>query len=215
MPSESNTQASTASQWSNKQAYTMCAVCLVLGLAVGYLIPGSSPENTQAANPGAQQVMANLSPEAVKDRAAPLLAAIRQNPNNADALVQLGNLYSDATQYSQALEYYERAAKLRPNDVAVHSDLGLCYMLLKSPDKAVAEFEKGLSYDPNNATILFNLGLARWQGRMDPSGAVAAWQQLLDTNPDFPDKAKVVELMARARQHAESGTTGKMPAADK
>jgi hypothetical protein len=41
----------------------------------------------------------------------------------------------------------------------------------------------------------------QWQGKMDIKGALATWQRLLDTNPNYEGKAKVVELMAQVRKH--------------
>ncbi len=51
---------------------------------------------------------------------------------------------------------------------------------------------------------LFNMGVVKWQGKGDPKGAVAAWEQLLKTNPDYPEKARVLELIERAKQHSKA-----------
>jgi cytochrome c-type biogenesis protein CcmH/NrfG len=37
---------------------------------------------------------------------------------------------------------------------------------------------------------------------MDIQGALATWQRLLDSNPDYEGKAKVIELMAQVRKHS-------------
>jgi len=67
-------------------------------------------------------------------------------------------------------------------------------------DAAIAEFNKSLTYDPKKAGTLFNLGIVKWQGKKDGPGAVAAWKNLLETNPAYPDKDAVLQLMAQARQ---------------
>jgi hypothetical protein len=48
---------------------------------------------------------------------------------------------------------------------------------------------------------LFNLGIVKWQGKMDAEGAVAAWQKLLDSNPNYETKEKVQELIQQAKKH--------------
>ena len=74
-------------------------------------------------------------------------------------------------------------------------------------DTAIKEFEKTLTYAPGHANTLFNLGVVRWQGKMDPKGAVEDWETLLKLNPNYDNKARVLELISRARQHM-SGTPG-------
>jgi cytochrome c-type biogenesis protein CcmH/NrfG len=64
---------------------------------------------------------------------------------------------------------------------------------------------------PNKANTLFNLGIVEWQGKMDIDKAVAAWQKLLDANPNYKGKGKVLELMAQVKKHsgAKTGTPAK------
>ena len=46
---------------------------------------------------------------------------------------------------------------------------------------------------------------------MDIDKAVVAWQKLLDTNPNYEGKDKVLELMAQAKKHSgvKPGTPAK------
>jgi len=44
------------------------------------------------------------------------------------------------------------------------------------------------------------LGIVKWQGKKDGPGAVAAWKKLSDTNPAYPKKDAVLQLMAQAQQ---------------
>ena len=37
---------------------------------------------------------------------------------------------------------------------------------------------------------------------MDVPGAVAAWQKLLDTNPSYPNRGKVENLIKQAKEHS-------------
>ena len=53
MPNETAEQGNSGSAWKAKQVYAMAALCLVVGLALGYLFRGSqSPAPpSEAANP--------------------------------------------------------------------------------------------------------------------------------------------------------------------
>jgi cytochrome c-type biogenesis protein CcmH/NrfG len=50
---------------------------------------------------------------------------------------------------------------------------------------------------------------------MDVNGAVAEWQRLLKDVPDYPERAKVEQLIAQAKQHSniKPGTKTEKPTA--
>jgi len=195
--------------WTSMQAYLLAAFCLLLGVALGYLFRGSaSPAAAtpiaQAREPRPQPSAADVQ-AAVAQNAAPLLAAIEKNPNDYDSLVQLGNVYYDAQQYPAAIQYYERALAIHPENPDVRTDMGTAYWYNGDADKAIDAMQTSLKYRPGHPQTLFNLGWIRWQGKADPKGAVAAWEQLLKTNPDYPQKQKVEEYIAKAKEHASRG----------
>jgi len=68
-------------------------------------------------------------------------------------------------------------------------------------DEAIAEFNKALSYAPNNPNTLFNRGLVKWQGKKDGAGAVADWEKLLATDPNYEAKDKVQQMIADVKKH--------------
>ena len=190
--------------WTNGQVYVLALVCLASGLLLGYLFRGSSPaqpapSTVAAADPaaGAGEVP---SADALSAMAGPQLAKLKSNPNDADALIQLGNLYYDHRAYEKAIEYYSRALEVRPNDVNARSDMATAYWYLGKPETAVKEYEKSLQIDPKHANTLFNLGVVKWQGLKDPKGAIAVWKKLLELNPDYPDRQKVEVLIKHAQE---------------
>jgi len=203
------------SNWTSTQAYVLAVFCLVLGVALGYLFRGSASPGGSAASvatdssaAGAQATAgaeAQPTPAQLKEMldhaTAPLLEALKKNPNDFDSIVQLGNLYYDSKQYPQAIEYYERALKIQPNNADVITDTGTAYWYTGDADKAIAEFKKSLTIRPGHPGTLFNLGIVSWQGKMDPGAAVQAWEQLLKTNPDYPQKEQVEDFIAKAKQH--------------
>jgi cytochrome c-type biogenesis protein CcmH/NrfG len=196
--------------WTTTQAYILAVVCLLLGGLMGYLVRGSgsaSPAVTaRASAPEPTSGMQQVTPETMKHmadkQAEPLLAELKANPNNVDTLVKVGNIYYDTQSFADAIGYYQRSLKLR-DDANVRTDLGTAYWQLGDPDSAIREFEAALKLDPKHANTYYNLGLVKWQGKMDVNGAVSAWQKLLETNPDFPDKSRIERLISQAQQHAK------------
>jgi cytochrome c-type biogenesis protein CcmH/NrfG len=203
-----------AKLWTAKEAYLLAAFCLLLGVALGYLFRGSaSPAATQAvastttqqgsafqkqqADPNAQAALAQA--------AAPLLESVNKDPNDFESLVKLGNLYYDGQQFPNAIQYYERALVIHPDNPDVRTDMGTAYWYTGNAEKALAAMEMSLKYRPGHPQTLFNLGWVRWQGKQDPKGAIEAWQQLLKANPDYPQRQQVEQYIAKAREHASRG----------
>jgi cytochrome c-type biogenesis protein CcmH/NrfG len=212
--SQSTTSTSdTNIAWTSAQAYLLAVFCLLLGVALGYLFRGSaSPATSAAAASTSQQGSAAQSQQqsaeaqaAVEQAAAPLLEVVNKNPNDFDALVKLGNVYYDGQQFANAIQYYERALAIQPENVDVRTDMGTAYWYSGNADKALAELQTSLKYKPGHPQTLFNLGWVRWQGKADPKGAVEAWEKLLKANPDYPQKDQVEKYIAKAKEHAARG----------
>ena len=189
--------------WTAREAYLLAGITLIAGLAIGYLIRGSSsPVAAVAMNASAPVSAPAPSAESVRVFAEPLLQALKIDPNNYETLVKLGNLYYDYKVFPEAITYYEKAVKLSAKDVNVLTDLGTSYWYAGVPEKAVARYEQALAIQPTYGQTLFNLGVVRLDGLKDPKGAVAAWEKLLSTNPQYPDRQKVQGMLAKARSQA-------------
>jgi cytochrome c-type biogenesis protein CcmH/NrfG len=220
----SNTNSTASSTtWTGVQAYTLAIVCLLLGMAGGWLIRGSqspvaaAPAETAAAPSPAAMGMPNgqPTPEQLKQmadaKAAPLLEKLKSDPNNPDLLANIGNYYYDTQQFPAAVDYYGRSLKAKPADASVRTDMATAYWYMGDADSAIAEFKKALTYEPNKPNTLFNLGLVEWQGKMNINDAVADWEKLLATNPNYEAKDKVQQMIAEAKKHSgvKPGTPAK------
>jgi len=211
-------------QWTSVQAYVLAVICLLVGIAGGWFIRGSQSPATAAgetssvpapaagsANIGAQTPTPAQMQKMADAQAGPLIEKLKADPTNAGLLTNIGNIYYDAHQFPTAVDYYQRALKVEPANTNVRTDMATAYWYAGNADLAIAEFQKSLSYEPNKPMTLFNLGMVEWQGKMDIDKALAAWQKLLDTNPNYEGKAKVLELMAQAKKHSgvKPGTPAK------
>ncbi len=215
-------RTTSTEQWTSVQAYVLAVICMLVGIAGGWFIRGSaSPAATVAASAaapaagsmdaGTQTPTPAQMQKMADTQAAPLIEKLSAGPNNPGLLENIGNLYYDAQLFPSAIDYYQRALKLEPSNTGVRTDMATAYWYTGNADTAIAEFQKSLSYEPNKANTLFNLGVVEWQGKMDIDKAMATWQKLLDTNPNYEGKDKVLELMAQAKKHAgvKPGTPAK------
>jgi len=206
-----------ATDWSGTQVYGLAVICLLVGIAVGYLLRGSNPVPTSpAAAPGqASQVSptaaggmgtAQLTPEQLKHmadkQAEPVLAQLKAAPSDPALLAQAGNIYYDAQQFKEAIDYYTRVLQGDPNNSNIRTDMGTAYWYLGDPDRAITEFDNVLKKEPNKTNALFNRGIVRWQGKMDTKGAIADWEMLLKADPNYSQRPAVEQLIAQAKQHS-------------
>ena len=203
--------------------YAMAIICLAAGLGVGYLLRSS-----QIAAP-AQQRMALNSPHTsmppghphsleelkqISDRqAAPILDKLKSNPNDTALLTQLAALYHSTHRFSEAATYYRRAVDLDASNVGFRTKFAVSLYRNGDIDSAIEQLNRALADNARDPNALFNLGMIRLQGKGDSKGALAAWRQLLKSNPDLSADRKqaVMKAMADALamssdEHASAST---------
>jgi cytochrome c-type biogenesis protein CcmH/NrfG len=193
--------------WRASQSYVLATITLVVGVVVGYLIHGSAvPTNTALAGSSSGGFSSSLEtgqqqsdPVRIANGVEPLLAQLKARPNDVELLVQIGNQYYDGHLYGKAIEFYKQALSRRPDDVDVRTDMGTAIWYSGDAEGAIREYEASLKYQPTHAQTLFNMGIVKWQGKHDPKAALESWQKLLATNPGYPDRQKVEQMMQQAQ----------------
>jgi cytochrome c-type biogenesis protein CcmH/NrfG len=191
----------------------MATICLLLGLALGYLFrgsqtqPGAAPVSGPTASAGpfgmpTQMPTLDQMKHMADKQAEPLLAQLKTNPKNADVLKQVGKIYESTHQFKDAADYYGKALDIDPKDVATRTEMASCLYYNGDVDRALAQLQQALTVDPKDANSLFDLGMIRWKGKNDASGALQAWDQLLKSNPNLEadKKAQVEKVIAEAKK---------------
>jgi len=204
------TNSTTRDRWTNTQAVALAVVSLLVGAGGGYLMRQSqlraklSVTSAPSAPTGSPTPSMPLSPAQLNDvantQASAKLEQLKGDPTNVGLLIDLGNIYYDAKQYPNAIDYYNRALALQPSNTSVRTDMATAIWYTGDADGAIGEFNRSLTYEPTKPDTLFNLGVVKWQGKHDGPGAIAAWQKLLETNPNYENKAGVQELIAQAKK---------------
>lgn len=207
---------STGTNWTGTQAYVLAIICLVVGVAIGYLLRGSASPAATVATQASSAAPAGMggtdaaqqppSAEQMKHmadkQAEPLLAQLKDKPNDPQLLYNVGNIYYDTQNYPEAIAYYEKSLAQNPKSADVRTDMATAYFYSGDVDKALSEFDVVLKENPNHANALFNQGMVRWKGKMDVTGAVASWKKLLQANPNYERRAEVETFIAQAEKHA-------------
>jgi cytochrome c-type biogenesis protein CcmH/NrfG len=189
----------------------MATICLLLGLAIGYLLRGSQSTAPLTSSNAARRSDANgieaihrmptlEQMKAMADRKVdPLLTQLKGDPVNKDLPIQIASYYKSAHLFKDAAAYLSRATELDPKNTAIRTEMASCLYFDGNIEGALTTLEQSLHQSPTDANALFNLGLIRWKGKKDSAGAIAAWKELLKTNPNL-DKKPLVERMIEEAQ---------------
>ena len=129
-----------------------------------------------------------------------LTAKIKQNPQDFEAIVELGNINFDQRNFSDAISLYQKALELRPDALNVRTDMGTAMFYQNRFDEAIAEFQQTLKSDPKNAQALFNLGVAMLHGKKDAKSALLYWEKLIETNPNHEQAPFVKEQIQKLKE---------------
>ena len=207
-------------QWTSRQALILVTLCLAAGVTGGWLGRGlqKTPQSSLAQRPSLSSVAvpASSSPsptsqslkEMADTQAASLLAKLSADPSNPDTLASIANLYYDAQQYPVAVDYYNRSLQSRPSDASVRTDMATAYWYMGNAEEAIAQFNQALVFAPTNPNTLFNLGLVKWQGKHDGPAAIALWKKLLESNPNYEQKDKVLQMLSDVEKQTQAPVKG-------
>jgi tetratricopeptide (TPR) repeat protein len=192
-------------------AFAVAGMCF--GVILGWVLATQDANRRDQSAPTAVPAAA---PAAAGQRQAPpldetrvqaLQAAIKANPRIADNFTQLGNVYFDAEQWSNAIDSYEQSLKLDPNNPDVSTDLGVSYYYTNRTDDALAQFERSLKISPNHTKTLLNKGIVLAFGKENLEAAADQWKKVVELAPDSPEgQAARRALEGVAAAHAGRGT---------
>jgi cytochrome c-type biogenesis protein CcmH/NrfG len=199
---------SPAQQTSGAVWAVIAIACLVLGVAVGYVISGPhgnqqpivvTPVGQPASAPGAPAgtLVDERQVQALRD-------IVAKDPRNLQAATQLGNMLYDAGRYAEAVPPYQQAFALDSRNVNLSTDLGTALWYSGRADEALAQYDKSLAIDPAHAQTLFNRGIVFNEGKQNLPQAIQSWERLLQSNPNYPDRAKVEQLIEQTKQKVSS-----------
>jgi hopanoid biosynthesis associated RND transporter like protein HpnN len=109
--------------------------------------------------------------------------AIRINPSNDVAYVDLGFCYGVLHDGPTAVDMYVKATRINPSG-ANFKELADIYMRIGDPENALMAANAGITRDPRNASLYNAKGMALHDlGRIDE--AATAFEKALELNPGF------------------------------
>ena len=84
----------------------------------------------------------------------------RLEPDNVDALNNLGHALLATNRPAEAVHQHEAALRLAPRSASLHNNLAAALQVLDRHDDAIAHYRQALSVRPDDASTWANLGMA-------------------------------------------------------
>ncbi|OHB33151.1 MAG: hypothetical protein A2X84_00755 [Desulfuromonadaceae bacterium GWC2_58_13] len=164
-----------------KETLFFVGVALVVGVLVGILVSkgGKSTAPTQGTAPSTPVVNVQQDIQLMEN-------LVANDPGNRGAWVQLGHAYFDSNQPVKAIEAYNKALEIDPNDSDVLTDQGVMFRRLGWFDRAEENFIKASELNPSHAQSLYNLGVVYRYDLQNPNRAREVWTRYLQINPSGP-----------------------------
>lgn len=108
---------------------------------------------------------------------------LQSDPDNADLLFALGDLYQKSGNDAKAIPIYKRLIEKNPKDVVSMNFLGSIYRRIKQWDDSIDILEKAVIVDESNIQTFYNLGFTyKLMGRNEE--AIQCFNTVVDENPN-------------------------------
>ncbi len=88
-----------------------------------------------------------------------ILKQLEEEPNNARYNYQAARMYMGQNDFSNALKYFEKAAKIDPNYKLAFSEIAKIYLQMNDKNRAIEYFKKSVQQNPDDASCANNLAV--------------------------------------------------------
>jgi tetratricopeptide (TPR) repeat protein len=142
-------------------SYKRWIIVLVVIIAAGILLYSlNRPAPRRESRPGGERTTPSpsgplMGTESVDQSVLGRIERLSQNP---ESLARLGDKYFQSKKYDKAIELYEKALKLAPEDVDTYNDLGLALHYSGRSDRAIEQLRRGTEVDPSYQRVWLSLG---------------------------------------------------------
>jgi Flp pilus assembly protein TadD len=196
---------------------------LILGVIVGAvvllaIIGVRSLVQDGSSDGGSTLPAAAQAPAFDQARADALQALLQQDPNNQDALFELGELNFEGERFEASIEALTKLVALDPANKQALNDIGTANFNLGRPDDAKTWWRKTLAVDPNDVQAHYNMGFVYANAEpRDLAAAVGEWETVVRLDPTSQlgqtAKVHVDGLKAKLTPAAGSGAAAPAPTA--
>ena len=162
---------------------------LIIGIAFGVVVGiglfrwyDSGTEAAEAPPAAAAEASGGESGD-LRSELEQLRATLEGDPENAPALVRVGDLSFQAGWFAEAIEFYERALAQQPGDARLMLVIGLCHRRLEQYDEALDWFERAEAAAPDGWEATFNRAVVTGLDQGKTEEALRILDELEENHP--------------------------------
>lgn len=112
------------------------------------------------------------------------LQTLHNYPDALVARINLGLVYRESGLPERAMEQFNKALALRPNNALVHTNIGATDEKLGKMDEAISEYQKAIALGPKEPDAYFALGMMKERaGKIDE--AFTLYKKVEELNPGY------------------------------
>ncbi len=172
-----------------KESIVVGLAGLVLGFVLGLVTPSLFGYKGQpiAPPPAQEQEFAFQPPSAeqLEHAVKEYKTILKDDPNNAHAWLELGDVYYGAQKFSQAIDSYRKSIELDDKNAGAYVQLGNIYYDTKQPEKSIGYYQKALHLKPALSDVRVDMAVM-YRISEQPDKAV---EELHKVNKDDPSHA--------------------------
>jgi len=124
---------------------------------------------------------------------APLMAKLKDNPNDKEAVSQLAHIFNEAEEWEKAEPFWGKLVAMDPTNMGTRYHRGFALAQLSRFPEAIAEYEAILKVKPGDSIAHFYLGLINKHGLKKMDLAKKHLQQAKAATTDDPELLKEIE----------------------
>ena len=115
-----------------------------------------------------------------RERVSELMATVQSDPNNRDALFELGESFFLAGEWQSAIDWFTQFVELESDNVHALTDIGTSNFNLGQVEEAKKSWQAALKFDPNDIQVHYNLGFMYANAEpQDIEAAKKEWQTVV------------------------------------
>lgn len=128
----------------------------------------------------------------MNDAVAPLMAKLKDDPNDKEAVSGLAHIFTKSENWEKAAPFWAKLVVLDPENVGTRYHYGFALSQLNRFPAAVEQYEAILKANPKEHAAHYYLGMIHKYGLKKMDAAKKHFQLALDGNPD--DRELVAEI---------------------
>lgn len=182
----------------NKENSLYGIIGLLVGLIIGYAgtnylnggASASAPNNAAASaalpanHPSTASAEGNSGEGGAQGEVMAVIQQARNDSSNFDAQMKAADMFLQINRKDGALEFYERAVKIKPNDFDLLVRLGDSTFDLQRYEEAAKWYDQALKIKPDDVTVRMDLGLTYYlRSPRDLDRAIEIYRSALQSNP--------------------------------